>query len=337
MKKRSFGMVLLVSVLVIVTVLYLVVSNAAKDGGEKLDTDDGPSVYIDRQESEVSKLSYRTGGTEFTVMKSGSTYVLYEDEDFPLDMNIVKFMINAAAKISYSRKINPEGNDLGEYGLKSPQAVIDIAYTDGAKLTLTVGNYNPYSEGYYCTVGDGFVYIIGGEFAEAFAYQYADLILDDRAETPQYGFTSVTKLEISGNGKTVIYERVTDGEGSAWKKNGESGEYYYEVQDIYSELYQLDYDEWVAYNVESDEGFDAYGLKDPAIRVVITHTEVEEIEVEGSASVKKEYERNTAFLIGSPTDSEDENDVRRYFAFGGGKIVYVVSEAEFKNVLGALK
>ncbi len=337
MKKRSFGLVVLLSLLIIVIIFYAVISNAMKDD-EKGGTgsEDGEKVYIDKQADDVVKLTYRTGGSEFTVQKSGSIYVLAEDEDFPLDTTAVKFMLNAAAQISYQRRINPEGNDLSEYGLTDPQAVIDISYDDGARLTLTVGNYNAYSEAYYCTTGDGFVYLIGGQFSEAFSYKYADLILHDRVTTPQYGFSSVTKIEITSGNKRAFYELVGEEDG-VWMKNGESGEFTYEAMNIYNELYKLNPNDWVAYNVETEEGFDSFGLKTPDIRIVFTHTEIEVIENDGSSAVEKTHERQTAFLIGSPTDEGDENDVKRYFAFGGGSIIYIMHESDFANTMNAVK
>ncbi len=337
MKKRSFGLTVLLSLLVIVIVFYAVITNAMKNKGKNGgETPSNGGIYIDRQPSEVEKITYRTSGEEFTVRKDGSIYVLHEDTEFPLDTTALGYMTNAVAKITYERKINPEGNDLTEYGLRDPQAVIDIVYGDGARLTLTVGNYNAYSEAFYCTTGDGFVYLIGGQFSEAFTYTFHDLILHDYIETPQYGFSSVTKVEITGGGKSAFYELV-DGENDVWEKNGESGEFAYEVMNIYNELYKLSVDEWVAYNVDTDEEFDVYGLKAPDIRVVFTHTEIQEIEIEGSSTVTKEHERQTAFLIGPPTDENEETDVERYFMFGGGSIVYIVGEENFAYTINALK
>ncbi len=337
MKKRSFGLTVLLSLLVIVIVFYSVISNVVKkDGSGGNSAPAGDGIYIDRQPSEVEKVTYRTGGSEFTVRLDGSIYVLDEDPEFPLDTTAVAYILNAATRLTYVRRINPEGNDLAEYGLSDPQAVIDVLYTDSARLTLTVGNYNAYSDAFYCTTGDGLVYLMGGEFCEAFIYKYSDLILHDRIETPQYGFSSVTKIEITGNGKSVVYE-LTDEENDIWEKNGEEGDFSYEAKEIYNELYKLTVDEWIAYNVTTDDEFDVYGLKKPDIRVVFTHIELEEIENEGSSTVTKEHERQTAFLIGPPTDESEETDVKRYFAFGGGSIVYILHEEVFECTINALK
>lgn len=335
MKKRSFGMVLLISVLIMVIAFYLLINSALNKGGGDAPTQTGGEYYIDRLASEVKKLTYRTGGTEFSVVKSGAVYVLEEDEAFPLDTSALKFMTNALAKLYIERRINPEGNDLDEYGLKTPHVIIDAVYEDGGTLSVKVGNYNAYSEAYYCSVGDGFVYLFGGDFIEAFGYTYTDLILDDYAQTPQEGFSSVTAIEITSGNKTVIYERVTD--STAFAKTDSEGDFSAEAQSIYLELFRLTVDRWADYNVQTEEEFDLYGLKDPHVRIVFKHIETTEIEIEGSSTVVTEEEKKTAFLIGSLTDKDDEDCTERYFAFGGGTIIYVLDEENFANTLGALE
>lgn len=338
-KKKSFGLVLLISVLVIVIAFYAVATNIAKrdnennkgEGDEKSDI-----VYIDKKASDVSKITYSKngGGSEFTVVKSGSTYVLEADNEFPLDSSAVAFMVNASAKIVFERKIDPEGNDLEEYGLNDPHTVITTVYTDGAKVELKLGNYNKYSESYYCTVGDGFVYLLTTDFAQAFDYEFSDLLFDDSVQTPQNGFSSLTDIEITANGKTVTLSVNDDGK---WFKtdaegNVTEGDFTADASIMYREFYLGTVDEWVAYNASDDEVRDIYGLKTPEIRVLFRHIETKTIENEGSASITKEYERITSFLIGYVIDEEQsEESMERYFMFGDGSVVYVKAETDFET------
>ncbi len=338
-KKKSFGLVLLISVLVIVIAFYAVATNIAKrdkennkdKGEEKSDI-----VYIDKKASDVNKITYSKngGGSEFTVVKSGSTYVLEADNEFPLDTKAVAFMINATAKIVFERQIDPEGNDLEEYGLNDPHTVITTVYTDGAKVELKLGNYNKYSESYYCTVGDGFVYLLTTDFAQAFDYEFSDLLFDDSVQTPQNGFSSLTDIEITANGKTVILSANDDGKWFKTDADGNvvEGDFAADASMMYREFYLGTVDEWVAYNASDDAVRDTYGLKGPDIRILFKHIEKKTIENEGSASITKEYERTTAFLIGHVVDEEQSEESReRYFMFGDGSVVYVKAEADFKT------
>lgn len=349
MKKRSFGLVLLLSVLVIVIALYLFATSVAKRDNDDDDDESTAIVYVDRLASEVTKLTYRTddGGYEFSIVKSGSTYVLESDENFPLDMTVVEFMTNATAQVIFERRINPEGDDLTEYGLDDAHTVITAAYKDGAKLTLSIGHYNKYSDAYYCSVGDGFVYLISGDFTDAFEYTFTDLLLDDSAELPQDGFSSLTDIEITYDSGTVIYSLVEgeDGEDDIWtKKNAdgtvEDSDFTSAAKLIYNELYMVQLEEWVAYNAKSDETLDTYGLKKPEVRVLFRHIETKDISADsGSSTVTKEYERTTAFLIGSRTDAvlEGDDGAKRFFMIGGGTVVYVLDEADLPEVLGNIK
>lgn len=342
MKKKSFGLVLLISVLIVVIVLYsFVMSVVNRDDGEN----GGGSteiVYIDRQEDDVSRVTYNDGSSTFTIKRSGSVYLLDEDEEFPLNTTAARFMVNVMAKIVFERRLNPEGSDISTYGLDNAQRVISAIYTDGAKVTMNIGNYNEYADAYYCSVGDGFVYLLSGEFTDAFEYTFTDLLQDDTVETPQYGFTSLTSIEITDKNGTVVLRPVEGTEN--WSKTNadgktEPGEYSDVAQLIYRELYMLQVDEWVSYNAEDDESRDKYGLKTPEIRVLFNHVEEVEISNEGSATITKEYARTTAFLIGYRTDNELEEgeSASRYFMFGDGSVVYVISEDDMTETLGAIK
>lgn len=339
-KKRSFGLILLISVLVIVIAFYAVASGIAKREKDKEQNKGGDNsteiVFIDKQAADISKITYSKngGGSEFTIIKSGSTYVLEADNTFPLDRSAVAFVLNAAAKIVFERRIDPEGNELEEYGLKDPHTVITAVYTDGAKVELKLGNYNKYSESYYCTVGDGFVYLLVTDFSEAFDYEFSDLLFDDSVQTPQNGFSSLTDIEISKDGKTVTLSASDDGKWIKTDENGNAveGDFASDAAMMYREFYLGTVDEWVAYNASSDEVRDGYGLKGPDIKVTFKHIETKVIENEGSASITKEYERTTSFLIGSVVDSAQSEESReRYFMFGDGSIVYVKAEADFKT------
>lgn len=333
--KKSIGLILLLSVLAVVTIFYAVVTSLGKSDGGKTDGDDKELiVFIDKQENDVKSVKYLTGSTSFTVLRKDSTFVLDGDESFPLDMNAVKFMINAVAQISFQRKINPEGNDLEEYGLTDPHTVITATYRDGGTVELKLGNFNVYSESYYCTVGDGFVYLIDSQFALAFDYGYNDLLLDDSVQTPQNGFSSVTHIEITENGKTVVLTANEDGRWIKTNPDGTvaDGDFATDANLIYREFYMLTVDDWVAYNASDDSVRSTYGLSSPEILVLFRHIETKTIENEGSAPVTKEYERTTAFLIGHKVEQTGDSDhAKRYFMFGDGSVVYTLDEHTFEN------
>ncbi len=334
MKKRIRVLLTVSLLIVILSVIYFLMGSGSSKSEAPSSEQPGGIVYIDRQASEVTSVTYRTEGSEFTVIKSGNKYVLKEDESFPLDMSAVDFMTNAAAKLVFDRRINPEGNELDEFGLVSPRSVIEVSYADGARLTLKIGSFNPYADAYYCSVGDGFVYLAGGDFAEAFEYTYSDLLLDEYAEAPQYGFSSLTEIIVTSGEKKISFTlNGEDGEG-VWVKDGEEGDFYQEALLIYNELFGFYAEDWVSYNIRAEEQFALYGLEPAEIRVLFKHTELEEISVNGSL-VMRETEKETAFLIGSAVSCDSSE--KRYFSYGGGSVVYVISESDLSVLFDMLE
>lgn len=332
MKKR-IRILLIVSFLsVLLLAAYFVLSAPDKQDNSE-EQGQGEIIYIDRQASEVESLTYRIGGAEFSVVRSGTKYVLKEDENFPLDRTAVDYMTNAVARLVFERRINPEGSELDEFGLSSPNSIIEVIYTDGARLTLKVGDYNPYADAYYCSVGDSFVYLAGGDFVEAFEYTYSDLLLDEYAETPQYGFSSLTEIIITSGDKKITFT-LADAENGVWEREGEEGDFYQEALLLYNELFGFYAEDWVSYNIKTEEQFALYGLEPAEIRILFKHTEIEEVEVNGSAVIK-ETERESAFLIGSAVS--EESTEKRYFSYGGGSVIYVISESDLPYLFDTLE
>jgi competence protein ComGC len=212
MKKKSFGLVLLISLLIIVIGFYVFVNSVLNKNDGVEDGGSSDIVYIDKQEDDVEKVTYNDGSSSFTIKKSANVYLLTEDEDFPVNETAASFVFNSVARIVFERRFKVDNSALAEYGLVDAHRVLNVTYVNGARLTLTIGAYNEYAGAYYCSVGDGFVYLIDSEFADAFEYTYADLLQDDTVEAPQNGFASLKSIEIKGPSGTVVLAPTENGE-----------------------------------------------------------------------------------------------------------------------------
>ncbi|MDA3846150.1 MAG: DUF4340 domain-containing protein [Vallitaleaceae bacterium] len=95
-------------------------------------------------------------------------YVLGEVPIDVVDMErFVDMMTDAAAVYAVTEIKRPQSLDV--YGLNNKAAVIDVIYIDGEEMTLTIGNYEPISKGYYCSISDfDGVYLIGEERVNGF-------------------------------------------------------------------------------------------------------------------------------------------------------------------------
>lgn len=355
MKKRSFGMVLLLSILILVILFYAVATTIAKREKEKENDQEGGEntaiTYINKTADDVESIIYRSEGYDLGIKNVNGKYILTSDETFPLDQVIASDMAGAVAVITFDQKLNPEGNDLTEYGLNDPQTALTVAYSDGARVTLAIGNYNRYTDSHYCQVGDDFVYLLSGDILDYFTYSMTDLLQDETVTLPSEGFSSLTKVEITEkDGDTLVYNFMEAGEETEediWQKilNGEAveGDFTSTVQNLYNELFKISLNEWAAYNVTGNEALDTFGLATPEIKVVFHYIEKTTISAGdgSSSSVTKEHERAFGFDIGSrlpvegeeSPDTSDSADYDRYFMLEGGKIVYIISEGNLTESL----
>jgi len=356
MKKRKFGLVLLLSVLVIVIGFYVVATIIAKREEEADDpvVEDTTIVHINKKASDVTSMTYRSESYDYTVSVAASgKFTLASDSAFPLDQTIASYMAEAVAVITFDRKINPEGNDLTEYGLNEPQTFLSVTYKDGAKVNLEIGSYNKYTDSFYCQVGDGFVYLMNGEPLEYFKYSITDLLQDEVITAPKDGFSSLTKVELLyADGSRLVYDYVKAEEGvedseDRWTKTSDGttaeGDFTSDVQTLYNELYKISLDAWAAYNVTGNEALANYGLATPAVTIVFHYIEKTTISAGdgSSSSITKEHERAFGFQIGDrlPTadtpegDTSEPTDPTRYFMLEGGTTVYLVSEKNLSKSL----
>ena len=69
--------------------------------------------------------------------------------------------------------------------------------------------------------------------------------------------------------------------------------------------------------------------------MLFKHIELEETVVNDTPVVKR-TEKETAFLIGSPAKADDENG-SRYFAYGGGSVIYVIEENDLPQLFDLIE
>jgi len=95
-------------------------------------------------------------------------YVLGKVPIEVVDMKrFVDMMTDAAAVYAMTEIKSPQNKDV--YGLNNKADMVEVTYSDGKKMNLTIGNYEPISKGYYCSVS-GFegVYLIEEERLNGF-------------------------------------------------------------------------------------------------------------------------------------------------------------------------
>ncbi|MBE6636268.1 MAG: DUF4340 domain-containing protein [Ruminococcaceae bacterium] len=364
MKKRN-SLILLLVVLVLAVGFFLVATVIAdREAGNDSETGEQDIVYIDKDDTAVVSLTYRDKDKAFGIEVSGNTYYLAEDHAFPLDQTLASYMVSNVAKLTFERRFEAP-SDLSEYGLDADTIAVTARYSDDTSLALTIGDYNKYADAYYCSVGDGFVYLLDGTFTDYFAYSMNELLLDETVTAPENKLADLTKIELAYRDGTafsyVFVPAAEDGGEDTWQKvlaDGTvvDGDMTDTVEDIYDELFGVKLEDWCDYNAVGDR-LSRYGLDIPYLTVTVRYTKTVTITgADGTSSVTKEQEVVVGFLIGdlaeeetadtsaetsadtsADTDSDvaDKTEPRRYFLLEGGQIVYRLGTDKLAAVLGA--
>lgn len=365
--KRSTGLIVLLVILALTVAFYAVAAVIAKrEEANSQEPEETLIPIVDKKPEEVVSLTFESKelSVGLTLNEKGK-YQLTTDEHFPVDQIIASYMIEGAALIECTRKLEGADSDTATYGLAQPSAVMTAVYSDGSAVTLKLGDYNKHADAYYCDVGDGAIYLIDADYMGAFDYTVKDLLQDDRITEPKKGLSAITTFALAfRDGSGYTYGAVTeDGEGKIyWNKlidgTPVEGDFTEEVETLYKELFDADLDEWADYNVTGAERLGAFGLAEPAVTVTVRYREEVTVTGDDGSSVTKEVEKVVGFLIGDvvpaeedgPADSdtpetdatpdasdkepEEEKATLRYFMPEGGKIVYLLDEADLATALG---
>ncbi len=172
------------------------------------DETDPASVPIGAmQTDDVAGILYVCGDESIELEKSGDTWYLKSDHDFPVKQAYADTMAADAANLEALRLVSENKADFAEYGLDAPETAYVFMLTDGSQTTYYLGNYNSFGGTYYFNVaGSEKIYLISGDFLDDFAYDLSDL-----ADVPQLQTVStqdIVDLTLTMDGETthVLYK-----------------------------------------------------------------------------------------------------------------------------------
>lgn len=120
----------------------------------------------------VSKISVKTKTEQFVLSPNKDGQMAVEAyNDLLINTNMVSALSSDMAKMTVSSKVADSADNLADYGLDAPLAVLDVTYSDGTAATFTVGSLSPLKTGYYFQMkGDNAVYMLsktnGDEFIQ---------------------------------------------------------------------------------------------------------------------------------------------------------------------------
>lgn len=176
---------------------------ASEESSEEADTI--ASADVDK----IQTISFKNANLEMTLKRGDDDQWIYaDDENFPVNQDHAKAMMNAFAEITSSRTIT-DATDLSQYGLDNPTMEVSATLEDGTTTSVAFGSDAPVADGYYATLNGGAeVYIISATFYNNFDYNLTQMTAIE--DLPSITTDNITHLAVDkkdGADFEVIYDK----------------------------------------------------------------------------------------------------------------------------------
>lgn len=312
----------------------------------------------------LGTISFVIAGQEKTFCRKEDSWILEQDETFPVDEAQILALAGQLAPLQAVRVLENAGNP-SEYGLDSPQNEMILTNEDGTVTTLTIGDMNSSTGDVYVMLnGDAsVVYTIDSELPDSFSdnlYDYAysnempllqvSEIVGVSMKTGTDGYElyledakwQVRELRPSNDGVMLPGESQSadqDAVNTAMSSLGsiayvdfvehnctDDSKYGFEKNDtVLTICYQVEIESETTAALESNEDETEYSSENTEVSA-----ENAEVSTEGSTETEmQKEERSVSFRIGATDDLGNY-----YVQMTGSAEVHTLSSTVLENFLG---
>lgn len=353
--KLLFGIVLLV---VLTGGYFGVKSYVASQEEQETEQEEEKTSVFDTETDKIQSLKFLIDEKEVTFKKDGEVWVKEDEEDFPVDQDVMNSAASSISSVDAERVLEKVDN-LGEYELDNPENTITIfsGEEDEETTVIRVGMKNESTNQCYVSRNDdrSTVYVVDAASIDPFMNS-----LYDYAKMQTFpGIDSSTVSRVNVKQKEKSYEAVKDENTGLWTvesdgktEKGDSSKF----SSLATSLGSLEFDSFVDYQC-SDKG--KYGLEEPYAVVTVDYeeevvTEGEDADTEDSsgtdsaeeAESKEEYsadedsgdsdseeeikleQKELVFMVGNETESDS-----RYVMIQGSQEVYTMTNELLSTVI----
>lgn len=353
--KLLFGVVLLV---VLTGGYFGVKSYVASQEEQETEQEEEKTSVFDTETDKIQSLKFLIDEKEVTFKKDGEVWVKEDEEDFPVDQDVMNSAASSISSVDAERVLEKVDN-LGEYELDNPENTITIfsGEEDEETTVIRVGMKNESTNQCYVSRNDdrSTVYVVDAASIDPFMNS-----LYDYAKMQTFpGIDSSTVSRVNVKQKEKSYEAVKDENTGLWTvesdgktEKGDSSKF----SSLATSLGSLEFDSFVDYQC-SDKG--KYGLEEPYAVVTVDYeeevvTEGEDADTEDSsgtdsaeeAESKEEYsadedsgdsdseeeikleQKELVFMVGNETESDS-----RYVMIQGSQEVYTMTNELLSTVI----
>lgn len=270
---------------------------------EKEPDEDPEKVFPGLKTEEITSISLKTAGSEFTLEKKGGGWIVVSgSKEFSADKSAIDDLIRDLKDMEVEKLVTLESDKLGEYGIVESETEI-IFRTNGTEYPMVVGDKSPVGSGIYLyDLGEGRVLIVKDQYLWGFLNK-----------TPG-DFRERDLLEVNKDDITRVSVRVGNFSAELVKKDGKwfqvtGGDSHMadqkkvrEIIDSFSGLKAEEFED------DAPQDLEKYGLSEPTAEVVFYGEGREEV-----------------FLFGKRKD-----EASYFVKVGSGAPVYSVSKNYFK-------
>lgn len=334
MKRKNGALIAGVVVLALLLVFYLVLHNRNKDS-ESEEQEETQAAY-EADIDEILGVTISSNGQEYHFSKEDEAWKYDGDNTFPLDAEAFDAIVAKLENIAASRIIE-ETDDIAEFGLDSPSAVVKLEKTNGNTDTLTFGDTNSVTDSSYMTVNEDTdkIYMVDSTIVTSLQFSINDLAQIE--EFPSITSTAIIGLTANKEGQEMSIKK-DDSSSTGWsytgwdggKKDADSSA----VSEYMSRISGLSWSEYVSSNQET---LGEYGLDNPTT-ITIDYQVTEETESDNAGDTEENTDTETKtvtvdkqeiLLVGTTANTGDY-----YAKLQSQSGIYTVSGSTIDSILG---
>ena len=174
-------------------------ANEFKPVEEEVQATEAPDYttqLISRTTDEVESVTVTYQGDTYTILNNGDDgYSLEGQSDFKLDQDVASSLISRGTTLTTQSTASENCQDLAEYGLDEPEAVMTVNYTDGTATTLKLGDKSPLTYYYLMIDDDPNVYTVYSSVATTMMTSFESLHTVELPATISSDAISYIRLE----------------------------------------------------------------------------------------------------------------------------------------------
>lgn len=272
MKKKK-GLIAGIVILLILIGVYIGLKVAGPKEKEE-QTEKKEITAFEVEVENVSQVSIENDGVLYTFVKEEDTWKYAEDENLPLNQDIISNIISGLTSVKAQRELTDVEN-FADYGLSEPKLRATITAKNNEQTVLNFGDDNEAISGTYMSIGNNEkIYLVDSSLKTDLQFEKNDLAKME--ELPQIAVGNIKKIEISSeSGVKTLQEEEVGGLWTLYKEDGSQVSVdTSKVNDYMNYFSSLSLMKFISYDISD---LSAYGLDNPK-KITVSYEEEQESE-----------------------------------------------------------